>query len=163
MKTDLMTPGSAWAGARWGNGQGGQKAHSDDQAWAHGVLPLLGQELACRRPRRLASSGPQRDLLGQFDVDGWAAVVVSAGNPMPSPATWEEGLDSATHVQVDVFTPDEALEFLKRAAPDLPVGDDPAALVRVAHRCGRLPLALSLVAGYMRSTSGWTVVDRQPE
>jgi tetratricopeptide (TPR) repeat protein len=68
-------------------------------------------------------------------------------------------LHPATHLTVDVFTPDEALDLLKRAVPDLPVGDDPHALERVARRCGYLPLALGLVAGQMRTTSGWTATD----
>jgi tetratricopeptide (TPR) repeat protein len=64
-----------------------------------------------------------------------------------------------THLSVDVFTPDEALDFLKRATPDVPVGDDPEALARVARRCGHLPLALSLIAAHMRAREGWTVTD----
>jgi tetratricopeptide (TPR) repeat protein len=69
------------------------------------------------------------------------------------------GLQPATHLTVDVFTPDEALEFLTRAIPHVPVGDDPEALARVAQRCGHLPLALGLAAGQMRSTLEWTVTD----
>jgi tetratricopeptide (TPR) repeat protein len=68
-------------------------------------------------------------------------------------------LHPAEHLTVDVFTPDEALAFLARAAPDLPVGDDPHAAARIAHRCGHLPLALGLVAGHIRGTSGWTLTD----
>jgi len=69
------------------------------------------------------------------------------------------GLHPATHLAVDVFTPDEALELLKRAAPDVPIGDDPDALVRLAQRCGYLPLALGLLAAQMRTKPGWTVTD----
>src|SRR5262249_5580189 len=69
------------------------------------------------------------------------------------------GLAPATHLTVNVFTPDEALALLKQAVPDLPVGDDPHAFERVAHRCGYLPLALGLVAGQMRTMSGWTATD----
>jgi tetratricopeptide (TPR) repeat protein len=69
------------------------------------------------------------------------------------------GLDSATHLAVDVFTPEEALAFLTRAAPRIPVGADPDAAARIARRCGYLPLALGLVAGHLRGVSGWTLSD----
>ena len=68
-------------------------------------------------------------------------------------------LRPATHLTVDVFTPDEALAFLVQAAPGIPVGDDPEAPARIAHRCGYLPLALGLVAGHIRAASGWTLTD----
>ncbi|MDT5035829.1 MAG: hypothetical protein QOE03_1014, partial [Micromonosporaceae bacterium] len=68
-------------------------------------------------------------------------------------------LPHATHLPVDVFTPDEALDFLKRALPDTPLGDDPHALTRITHRCGNLPLALGLVAGHIRAKVGWTLTD----
>ncbi len=69
------------------------------------------------------------------------------------------GLQPATHLAVDVFTPDEALDFLKQAVADVPVGDEPNALVRIARHCGHLPLALGLVAGQMRTRPTWTVTD----
>ncbi|GIH02470.1 hypothetical protein Rhe02_05370 [Rhizocola hellebori] len=69
------------------------------------------------------------------------------------------GLPRATHVAVDVFTPDEALEFLKAAAPEVGIGTDPTAPARIAHRCGGLPLALGLVAAHIRTTTGWTLTD----
>src|SRR5712691_9443406 len=69
------------------------------------------------------------------------------------------GLQPAIHLAVDVFTPGEALEFLARAAPRVPAGDDPGAAARVTARCGYLPLALGLVAGHMRAKSGWTLTD----
>ncbi|MDT4988549.1 MAG: hypothetical protein QOI74_2643, partial [Micromonosporaceae bacterium] len=68
-------------------------------------------------------------------------------------------LPHATHLPVDVFTPDEALDFLTQAVPDTPVGDDPDALTRIADRCGNLPLALGLVAGHIRTKVGWTLTD----
>jgi tetratricopeptide (TPR) repeat protein len=69
------------------------------------------------------------------------------------------GLRLATHLSVDVFTPDEALTFLTRAVPGVPVGADPHAAARIAGRCGHLPLALSLVAGHIRATAGWSLTD----
>jgi tetratricopeptide (TPR) repeat protein len=68
-------------------------------------------------------------------------------------------LPHATHLPVDVFTPNEALDFLKRALPDTPPGDDPDALARITHRCGNLPLALGLIAGHIRTKVGWTLTD----
>lgn len=68
-------------------------------------------------------------------------------------------LPAAAHLAVDVFTPDEAVTFLTRAAPEVPVGRDPHAPTRIAQRCGYLPLALGLLTGHMRSTPGWTLTD----
>jgi tetratricopeptide (TPR) repeat protein len=68
-------------------------------------------------------------------------------------------LHPATHLAVDVFTPDEAVAFLAGAAPDVPVGADPDAVARIARRCGYLPLALGLVTGHIRATPGWTLTD----
>jgi len=68
-------------------------------------------------------------------------------------------LHPATHLTVDVFTPDEALAFLTQAVPDIPVGADPRAVARIARRCGYLPLALGLVTGHIRGTPGWTLTD----
>ncbi|MCA2211755.1 ATP-binding protein [Jidongwangia harbinensis] len=68
-------------------------------------------------------------------------------------------LPGATHLAVDVFTPDEASAFLARAVPEVPVGPDPGAADQIARRCGYLPLALSLVAGRMHSAPGWNLTD----
>jgi tetratricopeptide (TPR) repeat protein len=68
-------------------------------------------------------------------------------------------LDSATHLAVDVFTPDEAVAFLARAASGIPNGTDPHAAARIARRCGHLPLALGLVAVHIRARPGWTLTD----
>jgi tetratricopeptide (TPR) repeat protein len=68
-------------------------------------------------------------------------------------------LRPATHLTVDVFTEDEAVQFLTRAVPQVPTGPDPHAAARIARRCGHLPLALSLVAGHIRDTPGWTLTD----
>jgi tetratricopeptide (TPR) repeat protein len=69
------------------------------------------------------------------------------------------GLHPATHLAVDVFTPDEALTFLTHAVPGTPTGPDPHAAARTARRCGYLPLALSLITGHIRNTAGWTLTD----
>jgi tetratricopeptide (TPR) repeat protein len=68
-------------------------------------------------------------------------------------------LTPATHLTVDVFTPDEARQYLARAAPGIPVGEDSDATARIAARCGYLPLALGLVAGHLRAKPDWTLTD----
>jgi tetratricopeptide (TPR) repeat protein len=68
-------------------------------------------------------------------------------------------LHTATHLAVDVFTPNEAVAFLARNAPGAAVGADPAAPTQIAQRCGHLPLALGLVAAHIRGTPGWTLTD----
>jgi tetratricopeptide (TPR) repeat protein len=68
-------------------------------------------------------------------------------------------LHPATHLPVDVFTPNEALAFLAQAIPRAPAGADPHAAARIAERCGHLPLALSLITGHIRNTPGWTLTD----
>jgi tetratricopeptide (TPR) repeat protein len=68
-------------------------------------------------------------------------------------------LHGATHLAVDVFTADEARQYLIQAAPHVQVGDDPDAAARLIDRCGYLPLALGLVAGHMRAQPEWTLTD----
>jgi tetratricopeptide (TPR) repeat protein len=68
-------------------------------------------------------------------------------------------LRPATHLTVDVFAPEEALEFLMRTAPGVALGPDPRAPARIIERCGHLPLALGLVAGRIRAKPGWTLTD----
>jgi tetratricopeptide (TPR) repeat protein len=68
-------------------------------------------------------------------------------------------LHPAARLTVDVFTPGEALTFLTQAAPEVPVGDDPDAAARIAHRCGYLPLALGLISGHACRAPGWTLTD----
>lgn len=68
-------------------------------------------------------------------------------------------LHPATHVAVNVFTHNDAIEFLTWAAPSVPVGPDPDAAARIVRRCGYLPLALGLVTAHIRSTPGWTLTD----
>jgi len=69
------------------------------------------------------------------------------------------GLRPATHLTLDVFTPDEARAYLTEAVPEVPVGPDPDAAARIARRCGYLPLALSLITGHIRNAPGWTLTD----
>ncbi|WP_250036529.1 ATP-binding protein [Paractinoplanes maris] len=70
------------------------------------------------------------------------------------------GLPATTALSVDVFTPDEAVTFLRTAVAETHRAPDPAALARIAARCGYLPLALSLVAGHIRGFPDWTLADQ---
>ena len=70
-----------------------------------------------------------------------------------------DDLRPATRFTLDVFDPGEAAAFLTGAVPGVPIGPDPAAVARIARHCGHLPLALSLVAGHIRNTPGWTLTD----
>ena len=69
------------------------------------------------------------------------------------------GLAPEVHLDVDLFTPDEAEQLLVRSVPGVAIGPDQSAHRRVALRCGHLPLALSVVAGQIAARPGWTVTD----
>ncbi len=68
-------------------------------------------------------------------------------------------LRPGTRLAVDVFSPGDAVAFLNHAAPGIAAGPDPRALARIVERCGYLPLAVSLIAGHIRNTPGWTLTD----
>ncbi|MEV6286939.1 tetratricopeptide repeat protein [Kribbella sp. NPDC051770] len=68
-------------------------------------------------------------------------------------------LPGTTRFEIDVFSRDEAVGYLTRHLPAMPVGEDPTAAERIAHRCGFLPLALSLVTAHIGTTTGWTLTD----
>ncbi|GIH05569.1 hypothetical protein Rhe02_36360 [Rhizocola hellebori] len=68
-------------------------------------------------------------------------------------------LKDATHLKIEVFSAEEAKAFLARSTPQTPIGRDPAAAGRIVLRCGRLPLALGLVIGHIRTKPGWTLTD----
>ncbi|MEU8816635.1 tetratricopeptide repeat protein [Actinoplanes sp. NPDC048796] len=69
------------------------------------------------------------------------------------------GLRPAARLTIDVLNSAEATTFLAEAVPEVPAGADPGALDRIARRCGRLPLALTLIAGHIRAMPGWTLTD----
>lgn len=69
------------------------------------------------------------------------------------------GLQTAAHVILGLFSPEEANRVLLQAAPEGPVGSDPQAASRIAERCGHLPLAVGLLAGHIRAKPGWTLTD----
>jgi tetratricopeptide (TPR) repeat protein len=68
-------------------------------------------------------------------------------------------LDPEVHLDVDLFTPEEAEQLLVRSVPGVAIGPDQSAFRRVALRCGHLPLALSVAAGQIAARPGWTVTD----
>ncbi|WP_250029409.1 NB-ARC domain-containing protein [Paractinoplanes maris] len=67
-----------------------------------------------------------------------------------------DGLPGARPLEVGVFRPAEAREYLLAA---LPPTADPAAADRIAATCGYLPLALARVVAHMRERPGWTPAD----
>ncbi|MEV4350082.1 tetratricopeptide repeat protein [Actinoplanes sp. NPDC049596] len=69
------------------------------------------------------------------------------------------GLQTAARLTIDVLTSGEATALLAKAVPEVPAGPDPGAVERITRRCGRLPLALTLIAGHIRATPGWTLTD----
>jgi tetratricopeptide (TPR) repeat protein len=70
-----------------------------------------------------------------------------------------DDLDAEVHLDVDLFSADEAEQLLVRSVPGVAIGPDQDAHRRVALRCGYLPLALSVVAGQIAARHGWTVTD----
>jgi DNA-binding SARP family transcriptional activator/tetratricopeptide (TPR) repeat protein/DNA-binding XRE family transcriptional regulator len=68
-------------------------------------------------------------------------------------------LDGAHALPLDVFTAAEAEELLARVLGKERVAGDLPGLRRVVELCGRLPLAVTLVARRMQSRPGWTLTD----
>ncbi|MFE6051431.1 BTAD domain-containing putative transcriptional regulator [Kitasatospora sp. NPDC056446] len=67
------------------------------------------------------------------------------------------GLATAAQVDLDVFSVDEATDMLAQAAGDDRVCADPAAAGELIRYCGRLPLAIRIVASRLASRPSWTV------
>lgn len=65
------------------------------------------------------------------------------------------GLAGSTHVPLDVFATNEAIQFLSRLASHERVTADPAAATRLAQSCGGLPLALRIVGSRLASQPQW--------
>jgi tetratricopeptide (TPR) repeat protein len=70
-----------------------------------------------------------------------------------------DGLGAVDRLRLAPLTTADAVALLTAAAPGIPTGDDPDAPARIARRCGRLPLALGLVAAHLRDRAGWTLTD----
>lgn len=69
------------------------------------------------------------------------------------------GLDGAQSYQLGVLGESDAVELLARIAGPERVRSQPEAARAVAAFCGRLPLALALAAGRLRSRPAWTAAD----
>ncbi|WP_246127684.1 BTAD domain-containing putative transcriptional regulator [Amycolatopsis rhizosphaerae] len=72
-------------------------------------------------------------------------------------------IDGADTFGVRAFTPTEARNLLVRVVGADRVAAEPVAVNRIVELCGRLPLAVALVARRLRSRSAWTIgelVDR---
>ncbi|HEU5473683.1 MAG TPA: BTAD domain-containing putative transcriptional regulator [Actinophytocola sp.] len=69
------------------------------------------------------------------------------------------GLAGAQGVPLDVLPQSDAVSLLSRVVGDHRVIDDPAAAARVTDFCGRLPIAISLVAQRLRRHPLWTTDD----
>jgi tetratricopeptide (TPR) repeat protein len=144
---------------------------ADPAAVLDGFLRLLGvpgQQIPHDLTARVAAyrnrlAGTQSLVVLDNAADAEQARPLVAGTPgcltLVTSRRSLTDLRAATHLTVDVFTPDEAIAFLSRAVPDVAAGADPHAAARIADRCGHLPLALGLVAGHIRSTPGWTLTD----
>ncbi|SOB85569.1 AfsR/SARP family transcriptional regulator [Streptomyces sp. 1331.2] len=67
------------------------------------------------------------------------------------------GLATAVQVDLDVFSVDEATGMLAQAAGDDRIDADPAAAGELIRYCGRLPLAIRIVASRLASRPSWSV------
>ncbi|MCM4081027.1 ATP-binding protein [Paractinoplanes hotanensis] len=70
-----------------------------------------------------------------------------------------DALSPAVALTLDVFGRPEALRFLTDKAGTTAVREDPDAAARITELCGRLPLALGLVAAQVRAKPGWSLAD----
>jgi hypothetical protein len=66
-------------------------------------------------------------------------------------------LDATATISLDVPPPDEALALFTRVIGDSRARAEPAAAREVLSLCGRLPLAIGMVAARLRSRPAWTV------
>ncbi|WP_329569106.1 AfsR/SARP family transcriptional regulator [Kitasatospora sp. NBC_01266] len=67
------------------------------------------------------------------------------------------GLATAAQIDLDVFSVAEATEVLTRAAGAERIAADPGAVRELIRYCGRLPLAVRIVAARLASRPAWTV------
>nr|WP_246612759.1 tetratricopeptide repeat protein [Actinoplanes bogorensis] len=70
-----------------------------------------------------------------------------------------DALQPAVSLTLEVFGRPEALRLLSDEVGAATVCDDLDAAVRITELCGRLPLALGLVAAQVRATPGWSLTD----
>ncbi|QSB15315.1 tetratricopeptide repeat protein [Natronosporangium hydrolyticum] len=68
-------------------------------------------------------------------------------------------IDGAHTLPLDVFSEQEATELLIQVVGADRVGSDPTAARQVVERCGRLPLAVALVARRLQARPAWRLAD----
>lgn len=68
-------------------------------------------------------------------------------------------IDGAYPLPLDVFGADDAVDLLSRVAGPARVAADPGAARRVVEVCGRLPIAIALVARRLQARPAWTMTD----
>jgi DNA-binding SARP family transcriptional activator len=68
-----------------------------------------------------------------------------------------KGIDGAHAVSLDVLSPSESLALLERVLGRERVAVEPEAAMRLAERCGHLPLALRISAARLLSRDHWTI------
>ncbi|MFI9366027.1 AfsR/SARP family transcriptional regulator [Kitasatospora sp. NPDC053057] len=78
------------------------------------------------------------------------AVIVTGRTRVP-------GLSARAHVDLDVFAADEALELLRQVVGGPRVADEPAAAADLVELCGRLPLAVRIVAARLAARPRWAL------
>lgn len=69
------------------------------------------------------------------------------------------GLPGVRDLRLEVFSPDEALDVLHRAAGAQRCDAEPDAAAGIARLAGYLPLALGLIAARIERCPGWTLAD----
>ncbi len=70
-----------------------------------------------------------------------------------------DALSPAVALTLEVFGPPEALRLLTDEVGAAAVRDDPEAAARITELCGRLPLALGLIAAQVRAKPDWSLAD----
>ncbi|EXG81124.1 tetratricopeptide repeat protein [Cryptosporangium arvum] len=100
----------------------------------------------------LDNAADEEQLRPLLPAGGDAVTVVTSRRALPR-------LDADVRLDLDVLSAGEAEALLVAAAPGLAIGADATAYRRLTTRCGRLPLALSVVAGQLVGRPGWTVTD----
>ncbi|MBM2620352.1 tetratricopeptide repeat protein [Actinoplanes sp. LDG1-06] len=70
-----------------------------------------------------------------------------------------DALNPAVSLTLDVFGRPEALRLLTDEVGEAAVHEDPDAAARITELCGRLPLALGLIAAQVRAKPGWALAD----
>jgi tetratricopeptide (TPR) repeat protein len=68
-------------------------------------------------------------------------------------------LSGVEHLRLDVFTPPEAVDYLRRSTGAGRIDADPDTAARIADALGWLPLALALTAARITAHPDWTLAD----